>query len=89
MDATRHIVALKPAAVELIDRTMIELAGGIPLYRATVERIVKGEPEALLLVEFAGSDLDEQLRGLARLDDLLGSLGFGGDQGYRLVPPQS
>jgi len=76
MDATRHIVALAPTAVELIDRTMIDLARGIPLFRATVDRFVHGAPEALLLVEFAGDDLDTQLRGLARLDDLLGSLGF-------------
>ena len=76
MDATRHIVALAPAAVELVDRTMIDLARDIPLFRATVERFVRGTPEALLLVEFAGEDLDGQLQGLARLDDLLGSLGF-------------
>jgi FAD/FMN-containing dehydrogenase/Fe-S oxidoreductase len=76
MDATRHIVALAPAAIELVDRTMIDLARGIPLYRATVNRFVRGAPEALLLVEFAGDDLDGQLQGLARLDDLLGSLGF-------------
>ena len=76
MDATRHIVALAPAAVELIDRNMIDLARDIPLFRTTVDRFVRGEPEALLLVEFAGDDLDNQLRALARLDDLLGSLGF-------------
>ena len=76
MDATRHIVKLAPAAVELIDRTMIDLARDIPLYRPTVERFVQGAPEALLLVEFAGEDLDAQLRDLAGLDELLGSLGF-------------
>ena len=76
MDATRHIIALAPAAIELVDRTMIDLARDIPLFRATVERFVRGAPEALLLVEFAGDDRDRQLRGLARLDDLLGSLGF-------------
>ncbi len=76
MDATRHIVALGPAAVELVDRTMIDLARDIPLYRATVERFVEGAPEALLLVEFAGAELDVQLLGLERLEDLLGSLGF-------------
>jgi len=76
MDATRHIIALAPAAIELVDRTMIDLARDIPLFRATVERFVRGAPEALLLVEFAGDDHDRQLSGLARLDDLLGSLGF-------------
>ena len=76
MDATRHIVALGPAAVELVDRTMIELARDIPLYRATLERLVRGAPEALLLVEFAGEDRGEQLRDLKRLVELMGELGF-------------
>ncbi len=78
MDATRHIVALNPAAVELVDRTMIELARDIPLFRATLDRFVVGAPEALLLVEFAGEDHAAQLHDLARLDELMGSLGFPG-----------
>ena len=36
MDAARHLVKLEPAAVELIDRTMIELARDIPMFRPTV-----------------------------------------------------
>jgi FAD/FMN-containing dehydrogenase/Fe-S oxidoreductase len=78
MDTTRHIVALKPAAVELVDRTMIELARDIPLFRATLDRFVQGEPDALLLVEFAGEDHAAQLRDLARLGDLMASHGFPG-----------
>lgn len=78
MEATRHIVALGPSAVELVDRTMVELARDIPLYRGTLDRFVQGAPEALLLVEFAGEDRDEQLRGLKRLSGLMGELGFPG-----------
>jgi FAD/FMN-containing dehydrogenase/Fe-S oxidoreductase len=78
MAATRHIVELGPAAVELVDRTMIELARDIPLFRATLERFVRGAPEALLLVEFAGEDADEQRRGLARLVELMADLGYPG-----------
>ena len=62
MAATKAIVALGPTAVELVDRTMIELARDIPMFRPTVERFVRGEPEALLLVEFAGDDADDNLR---------------------------
>ncbi len=76
MDATQHIVELKPAAVELVDRTMIELARDIPMFRATVDAFVQGEPDAILLVEFAGEDRDQQLRDLRRLVDLMGTLGF-------------
>ncbi|HLI13955.1 MAG TPA: FAD-linked oxidase C-terminal domain-containing protein [Alphaproteobacteria bacterium] len=78
MAATRHIVALGPDAVELVDRTMIELARAIPLFRRTIERFVQGEPEALLLVEFAGEELEPQNRRLAALVALMGDLGFPG-----------
>ncbi len=78
MDATQHLVKLGPAAVELVDRTMIELSRDIPVFRAAVDKFVKGEPEALLLVEFAGEDLDEQKDKLKRLADLMAELGFPG-----------
>ncbi len=76
MDATRHIVALIPSAVELVDRTMIELSQEIPAFRDTVSRFVRGQPEALLLVEFAGDDLEPQLEGLENLARLMADLGF-------------
>jgi FAD/FMN-containing dehydrogenase/Fe-S oxidoreductase len=78
MQAAKPIVALKPAAVELVDRTMIELARDIPLFRATVDRFVKGEPEALLLVEFAGEDPAKNARDLKHLVELMGALGHAG-----------
>ena len=78
MDATRHIVKLGPAAVELVDRTMIDLAREIEIFRPTIERFVEGAPAALLLVEFAGADGDEQLRKLHELVELMGDLGFPG-----------
>jgi FAD/FMN-containing dehydrogenase/Fe-S oxidoreductase len=76
MDSTRHIVKLDPSAVELVDRTMIDLSREIPMFRATVDRFVKGQPDALLLVEFSGDDRDEQHRRLKQLVDLMGSLGI-------------
>jgi FAD/FMN-containing dehydrogenase/Fe-S oxidoreductase len=78
MAAAKPIVALGPAAVELVDRTMIELSRDIPIFRATVDRFVQGEPEALLLVEFAGEDRDDNLRRLRALVELMGDLGFPG-----------
>ncbi len=78
MDMTRHIVALGPVAVELVDRTMIELSRAIPAYSGTVSRFLKGEPEAILLVEFAGADLATQQRKLKDLVALMGDLGLPG-----------
>jgi FAD/FMN-containing dehydrogenase/Fe-S oxidoreductase len=76
MASTREIVALGPTAVELVDLTMIELSRAIPLFRATVDRFVRGEPAALLLVEFAGEDAAENRRRLKALVELMGDLGF-------------
>ncbi|MGH7047571.1 MAG: FAD-binding and (Fe-S)-binding domain-containing protein [Stellaceae bacterium] len=76
MDATRRIVELGPSAVELIDRTMIELSRDIPMFRATVDRFVRGDPAALLLTEFAGDDPADNLRRLKALGLLMGDLGF-------------
>ena len=75
MDAAQHIVKLKPIAVELVDRTMIDLARAIAMFRPTVEAFVDGAPDAVLLVEFAEDDWDENLRRLSALHDLMGDLG--------------
>src|SRR5690606_12595446 len=78
MEAAQHIVELGPDAVELVDRTMIELSRGIAAFRTTVEATVRGEPEAILLVEFTGADRAESLAKLARLSELMGDLGLPG-----------
>jgi FAD/FMN-containing dehydrogenase/Fe-S oxidoreductase len=76
MDTTQHVVTLDPSAVELVDRTMIDLSREIPLFRATVDRFVKGRPDALLLVEFSGDDRGPLLARMKQLDELMGTLGF-------------
>jgi len=78
MDSAQHIVKLKPTAVELVDRTMIELARANPAFRPVIERALIGNPEAILLVEFAGDEREAQMRDLARLVDLMGDLGLPG-----------
>ena len=71
MQAAGHIVPLGATAVELVDRTMIELGREIPLLAPTVDRFVKGEPEALLIVEFAEDDQAENLRRLDLLEEVM------------------
>jgi FAD/FMN-containing dehydrogenase/Fe-S oxidoreductase len=80
MEAAQHIVRLKPIGVELIDRTMIELASEIAMFRPTLERFVRGQPDAILLVEFGEDDQDENLRRLKQLSELMGDLGYGFDR---------
>ena len=76
MDLTQHIVKLAPAAVELVDRTMIGLSRDIAAFRATMDRTIRGEPDAILLVEFAGDELEPQLKKLRALTELMGDLGL-------------
>jgi len=78
MDSAQHIVKLGPSAVELVDRTMIELARANAAFRRTVDAFIKGEPDAILLVEFSGEDRAEQLAKLRQLGELMGELGLPG-----------
>jgi FAD/FMN-containing dehydrogenase/Fe-S oxidoreductase len=75
MEATQHIVKLGPVAVEVVDRTLIELARDIAMFRPVMEAYVRGKPDALLFVEFAEDEQAENLRRLDRLDELMGDLG--------------
>jgi FAD/FMN-containing dehydrogenase/Fe-S oxidoreductase len=78
MDLTRHIVGLGPTAVELVDRTMIDLAIGNPAFRPVIEKALSGQPQAILLVEFAGEEADVLSRRLDALGELMGDLGLPG-----------
>ncbi|MDE2608912.1 MAG: FAD-binding protein, partial [Burkholderiales bacterium] len=78
MDAAQHIVGLEPVAVELVDRTMIDLSMGNPAFRPVIEKALVGQPEAILLVEFAGEDKAALLARLGELDELMGELGLPG-----------
>ena len=78
MDSAQHIVKLGPTAVELVDRTMIELAIANPAFRPVIETALIGKPDAILLVEFAGDDRAALLRQLEQLVELMGDLGLPG-----------
>ena len=80
MDTAQHIVRLGPIAVELVDRTMLGLARDIAMFRPTIDAVVRGDPEAILFVEFAEDDWDENVRRLARLTELIGDLGIAWDK---------
>ena len=80
MDAAQHLVKLDPIAVELIDDTMLELARSIAIFKPIVEEVVRGNPAALLVVEFAEDDGAENLKRLKRLHEMMAELGFGWDK---------
>jgi Fe-S oxidoreductase/FAD/FMN-containing dehydrogenase len=76
MEAAQHIVKLAPIAVELIDRTMLGLARDIAMFQPTINAVVRGDPEAILFVEFGEDDQKENFRRLLRLSELMGDLGY-------------
>jgi hypothetical protein len=76
MESARHLVRLSPSAVELVDRTMIELARGNPAFRPVIDKALVGEPDAILLVEFSGESRDGLRASFIRARDARGRSGI-------------
>src|SRR6185437_6455341 len=76
MDAAQHLVKLRPIAVELVDRTMIALGRDIAMFQPVIAAAVRGDPDAILVVEFAEEDQAENLQRLKQLTELMADLGF-------------
>jgi Fe-S oxidoreductase/FAD/FMN-containing dehydrogenase len=83
MDAAQHLVKLQPIAVELVDRTMLSLGREIAMFQPIIATAVRGDPDAVLIVEFAEEDQSENIRRLKALGELMGDLGFGWDNPQR------
>jgi FAD/FMN-containing dehydrogenase/Fe-S oxidoreductase len=77
MDAAQHLVKLRPIAVELVDRTMLSLGRAIAMFQPIIATAVRGDPDAVLIVEFAEEDQAENVRRLKQLGELMADLGFG------------
>jgi len=77
MDAAQYLVKLRPIAVELVDRTMISLGREIAMFKPVIASAIRGGPDAVLVVEFAEEDQDDNLRRLKQLTELMADLGFG------------
>ncbi|MCS3451048.1 MULTISPECIES: FAD-binding and (Fe-S)-binding domain-containing protein [Bradyrhizobium] len=83
MDAAQHLVKLRPIAVELVDRTMIALGREIAMFQPIISAAVRGDPDAILVVEFAEEDQADNLARLKQLGELMADLGFGWDKPQR------
>src|ERR1022692_3121749 len=76
IEATEDALACQPAAVELLDRTILELSRQKIEYQA-LGSILHGDPDALLFVTFFGDTLAEAAAGLDRLDERWQAHGHG------------
>jgi len=79
MEAAQHLVRLDPTQVELVDRTMLGLARDIPAFVPTLDAFVKGDPAALLFVEF--DDPETNAERMSQLHDTMSDLGYGFGRG--------
>ncbi|MFB8442349.1 FAD-binding and (Fe-S)-binding domain-containing protein [Streptomyces niveus] len=76
IDATQDALACDPAAVELMDRTILDLSRRKIEY-ASLGDLLNGDPEALLFVSFSGDDEAELLGQLKRLTGMWSRNGHG------------
>src|SRR6516165_6819225 len=76
IEATQDALDCQPAAVELLDRTIIELSRQKIEYRS-LGSILHGDPDALLFVTFFGDTRAEAIAGLDRLDNRWQAHGHG------------
>ncbi len=77
MDSAQHLVKLRPIAVELVDRTMLALGREIAMFQPIIATAIRGDPDAVLIVEFAEEDQADNLARLKQLSELMADLGFG------------
>ncbi|MBI5714907.1 MAG: FAD-binding oxidoreductase, partial [Chloroflexi bacterium] len=66
-DATPLILECQPAAVELIDKMMIDLTRAIPAYARQLT-FIQGDPAAILVVEFYGDTEPEIVSQIEKLE---------------------
>ena len=86
LEATPRILELAPAAIELIDKFLLDKTRAAAGYRDRLT-FVDGDPEAILVVEFVGSERELS----AKVDDLkahLQRLGFRGAVTVAETPAQ-
>ena len=76
LDATQLVLETKPSAVELLDKMVLDLTRGTQEYRRRMT-FVEGDPEAVLVVEYAGDDLQELESRLDQAVQKLQSAGLG------------
>ena len=85
MEAMPEILALQPAAVELVDKLLLDLTRVQPAF-ARKMGFVQGDPDALLIVEFFGNDKSELEDKLSQLDSRLKARGMGSAFVHAVTP---
>jgi FAD/FMN-containing dehydrogenase/Fe-S oxidoreductase len=85
MEATPDILELQPAAVELVDKMMLDLTRLQPAFARRMT-FVEGNPAALLIVEFYGGSTEECTSRVAALEASLRLKRLGGAVVHAVSP---
>jgi len=70
METVPELLETRPAAVEVLDRMLLDLTREKPEYRSLLS-FVQGSPEVVLLVEYMGESAAEAQAGIGRLQSRL------------------
>ena len=76
MEAVNPILACQPTAVELVDKTILDMTKGSLEY-SRLRTFIQGDPAAILAVEFYGESEDELVDKLDTLERKMKSIGLG------------
>jgi FAD/FMN-containing dehydrogenase/Fe-S oxidoreductase len=76
METTSHLVALNPVAVELVDNNVLALGATNPAFARVFADVCRGNPDSLLLVEFAGDSPARLHADLTAVDACMADHGF-------------
>ena len=78
LQATVEILKCDPAAVELVDKMILDLTKDSLEYSRRMN-FVKGDPRSILLVEFHGESKDELISKIEGMEKILAAAGLGGE----------
>jgi FAD/FMN-containing dehydrogenase/Fe-S oxidoreductase len=74
LKAVPRILESEPSAIEILDKMLLDLTRNRIEYRRLLT-FVEGDPESVLMIEFAGDSQGEIEAGLGRLKSILGKIG--------------
>lgn len=75
LEAVPAMLETGPSAVELFDRMAIVLCRGVPAYARLLARFLDGDPDCVLITEYAGAGAAEAAAGVERLRARAAALG--------------
>lgn len=74
LEAVPHLLGSSPSAIEILDKMLLDLTRDRKEYRRLLT-FIEGDPEAVLMIEYAGNTEAELDSGVQRLKEILSKIG--------------